>query len=135
LAGVFPGKEAVFDAVDVGQGVEATLRSAWHVLEAAWLQPAVADGVIRRLATQEPIDIGQGNDAGIGERFGHEVGVWFGLSNASLMEGQMGLDRPSDDEVERALLLCADLSERLHEVRFETNRDGCWPRCLGRLPG
>ena len=77
MTGVFPGKQAVFDAVDVGQGVEAALRTARHVLEAARLQPAVADGVIGRLAPQEPIDIGQGDDAGMGEEFGHEVCVGF----------------------------------------------------------
>jgi hypothetical protein len=80
LAGVFPGKQAVFDAVDVGQGVEAALWTTRYVLEAAWLQPAVADGVIRRLAAQEPIDIGQGDDAGVGEEFGHdEVCAGFGF--------------------------------------------------------
>jgi len=37
LAGVFPGKEAVFDTMDVGQGVEAALWAARYVLEAARL--------------------------------------------------------------------------------------------------
>jgi hypothetical protein len=82
LAGVFPGKEAVFDTVDVSQGIEAALRAAWHVLEAARLQPTVFDGVIGRLATQEPIDIGQGDDAGMGEEFGHEVCVGFGFEDS-----------------------------------------------------
>ena len=79
LAGVFPGKQAVFDTVYVGQGVEAARWTARHVLEAARLQPAVFDGVIGRLAAQEPIDIGQSDDTGIGEEFGHEVCVGFGL--------------------------------------------------------
>jgi hypothetical protein len=58
LAGVFPGKEAVFDAADGFEIEEAALRAAWHVFEAAGLQPTVAEGVISRLPTQQPIDIG-----------------------------------------------------------------------------
>jgi hypothetical protein len=80
LAGVFPGKQAVFDAVNIGQGVEAALRTARHVLEAARLKPAVLDGVIGCLAAKEPVNIGQGDDAGMGEEFRHdEVCAGFGF--------------------------------------------------------
>jgi hypothetical protein len=79
LAGVFPGEEAVFDAADGFEIEEAALRAAWHVFEAAGLQPAVAEGVISRLSAQQPIDIGLTENAGVGEKFRHEVCVGFGV--------------------------------------------------------
>lgn len=122
MAGVFPGKQAVFDAVDVSQGVEAALRSARHVLETARLQPSVFDGVIGRLAAQEPVNIGQGDYAGIGEEFGHEVCVEFGVSNALwLADSEMVLNRTSDDKADRAFLFGADIAEGLYQMGFEAN--------------
>jgi len=115
LAGVFPGKQAVFDAVDVGKGVEAALRTARHVLEAARPQPAVFDCVVSRLAAQGPVNIGQGDDAGMGEEFGHEVCVEFGVSYALwLANSEMVLNRTSDDKADRALLFGGDIAEGLY---------------------
>jgi hypothetical protein len=83
LAGVFPGEKAVFDALEISEGEQAALGTAWHVFEAAGLQPAIAEGVISRLPSQQSINIGLAEDAGIGEKFWHEVCVGFWVSNAA----------------------------------------------------
>ncbi len=109
--------------MEVGQGVEAALGSAGHVLEAARLQPAVADGVIRGLATQQPIDIGQADDAGIWEEFGHgEVCVGFRVSNALILaDSEMGLNRTADDKADRAFLFGAGIAEGFYQMWFKAN--------------
>jgi hypothetical protein len=83
LAGVFPGEKAVFDALEISESEQAALGTAWHVFEAAGLQPAISEGVISRLPSQQSINIGLAEDAGVGEKFGHEFCVEFGVSNAA----------------------------------------------------
>jgi len=50
------------------------LRTTRHVFEAARLEPAGADGVVSRLTAEQPVDIGQRKDAGVGKEFGHGSG-------------------------------------------------------------
>lgn len=57
------------------------MGAAWHLFEAAGLQPAVADGIVSRLPAQQPIDIGLAENAGLGEELGHEVCVGFGVGS------------------------------------------------------
>lgn len=60
LPGVFSGEDAFLDAMEVSAIEQAARWSAWHVFDAARLQPGMADGLIRRLSAQQSIDIGEG---------------------------------------------------------------------------
>jgi hypothetical protein len=73
LTGVFSGEDALLDAMEVRAIEQAAWWSTWHVFDAAWLQPGMADGIIRCLSAQQPIDIGQGENAGGGKEFRHGI--------------------------------------------------------------
>ena len=99
LAGVFPGEKAVFDALEISESEQAALWSTRDVLEAAGLQPATAEGVISRLPSQQSINIGLAEDAGVGEKFGHEFCVEFGVSNSvRLAQPEVGFESTTNDE-------------------------------------
>jgi hypothetical protein len=52
LSGVFSGEDAFLDAMQVRAVEEAAWWSAWHVFDAARLQPGMADGIIGCLSAQ-----------------------------------------------------------------------------------
>lgn len=79
MAGVFPGKQAALDSADGFEIEVAALRVVWHDFEAARLQPAVAESVISRLPAQQTINTGLAKNVGVGEKFGHEICVGFGV--------------------------------------------------------
>jgi hypothetical protein len=125
LAGVFPGEEAVFDAADGFEIEQAALWATRHDFEATGLQPTVAESVISRLPAQQPIDIGLAENAGVGEKFRHEVCVGFGVSNSvRLAQPEVGFEGASNDEARRSLFPVGGLSEGSEESWFKPDRDG-----------